>query len=339
MGLINSKQVGRDKWILQCVGLVSGEHFEVEQWNILNRPFRKIEVTPRKINMESKNLHHSHFGSSVSAISDTTESISNTTDKVSGVSWRKGTASVKELHRNRTWTSNWENSCSKNGKNGQLKALRLRSSCTENEQREPPLLPGILKETNQQSAGLVREAVYGKAASIPNRYYFLTAKSIAEAQNIGYAVAATFAAVTALFSYSEVDNNTWRHNMWRTRLWGRDIPFFRLLAMVLWDSRAPRTCGNCFNHCSAMWNLLSLPIEFWIGYMQIPRAHQDLWTKGFWSGLYIGILLNLRPVDRKKASIETQLPGRTRSKSLANEKRIAPAWQQNLCLLYVSCWT
>jgi len=74
MGLINSKQVGRDKWILQCVGLVSGERFEVEQWNILNRPFSKIEVTPRKINMEPKNLHRSHFGSSVSAISDTRES-------------------------------------------------------------------------------------------------------------------------------------------------------------------------------------------------------------------------------------------------------------------------
>lgn len=69
----------------------------------------------------------------------------------------------------------------------------------QNEQREPPLLPGTLKETNQQSAGLVREAVYGKAASIPNRYYSLTAKSIAKAQNIGYAVAATFSAMTALF--------------------------------------------------------------------------------------------------------------------------------------------
>lgn len=201
MGLINSKQVGRDKWILQCVGLVSGEHFEVEQWNILNRPFRKIEVTPRKINMESKNLHHSHFGSSVSAISDTTESISNTTDKVSGVSWRKGTASLKEPHRNRTWTSNWENSCSKNGKNGQLNSLRLRSSCTESSEWTEGTTTSSRYFEGDESAvcGTCQRGSLWKSCFYSKPILLSDGEGLAEAQNIGYAVAATFAAVTALF--------------------------------------------------------------------------------------------------------------------------------------------
>ena len=196
----------------------------------------------------------------------------------------------------------------------------------QNEQREPPLLPGTLKETNQQSAGLVREAVYGKAASIPNRYLLSDSEGHSRSTKHRICGSSDAFCYDSTFSYSEVDNNTWRHNMWRTSLWGRDILFFRLLAMVLWDNHAPRTCGNCCNHCSAMWNLLT---SHWMGYMQIPRAHQDRWTKGFLSWLHRH--LTEPKTSRQEESINRNAAtrnhvcsvwGRTRSKSPANEKEL-----------------
>ena len=176
----------------------------------------------------------------------------------------------------------------------------------QNEQKEPPLLPGTLKETNKQSAGLVGEAVYGKAASIPNRYYSLTAKGIAEAQNIGYAVAATFSAMTTLFL---------------------TVRWAATLGLTTWEESGFET-GTFYSFVSSQWYRGTVAHQGLVATAAIIAAqcgiyrHFTLVTckfreriktgepRDFYLG-YIGILLNLRRVDRKKASVETQLPGIT----------------------------
>ena len=177
----------------------------------------------------------------------------------------------------------------------------------QNEQREPPLLPGTLKETNQQSAGLVREAVYGKAASIPNRYYSLTVKGIAEAQNIGYAVAATLSAMTAL-----ILTVRWTTTLGVTTC---EEPAFEAGTFYSFVS-SQWFCGTITHQglvataaiIAAQCGIYWLPIE-WVTCKFRERIKTGE-PRGFYLG-YIGILLNLRRVDRKKASIETQLPGIT----------------------------
>ena len=89
---------------------------------------------------------------------------------------------------------------------GKLYGFEYLSLKVVNSQKEPPLLPGTLKETNKQSAGLVTAAEYGKSASVPNRFYSLTTGGVAKAQRIGFRVFGALAAMTALFLTTEWTN-------------------------------------------------------------------------------------------------------------------------------------
>lgn len=146
-------------------------------------------------------------------------------------------------------------------------------------------------------------------------------EGLAEAQNIGYAVAATFAAVTALFLTVR----------WTTTLGvttceepGFEAGTFHSFVSSQWFCGTVAHQGHvatvsiiaaqCGIYCH-------FPLNSELVTCKFRERIKTCEPRGFDLG-YIGILLNLRPVDRKKASIETQLPGRTRSKSLANEKEL-----------------